>query len=347
MNVTHNLHRFRILHWGGRPLLAYPDRSRLGRIRSVRLFPARTIRRKTLRLALLAAVATGLDRLCCQTGETLPIPLTAEQIALLLDRLGGCAGVSSLDWLITWPPQWTRKRVYLIVRVSGSESVSVVKIGHGAFEQRHLRNEAEMLGRLAAFDDRPFGTPSLLFLENLGEDGVALALDGVPARLAAVSARRAQTQGDRVIAYLQSRESGPRPVRVGSCPWFSEIGEVEGLAREASDRIARLAGETVHVAWAHGDLGAGNMLRAADGSLLLADWEQASLTAPCATDRVGLWLARRQGAALRVPARMVDRMIWDFRAEPQTDILLALAYLHAHRNVAATAVLNRWKETSV
>jgi hypothetical protein len=148
----------------------------------------------------------------------------------------------------------------------------------------------------------PFSVPSVLFELNPDENRAVLALGNFPCSPARVSGEEAAGAGRQVITALKQR--------------------VGGLI--------------------HGDLGAANMLRAADGRLFVLDWENASDQAPSLTDTIALWISSRQKQILKSPDGEIKNLSRDFAGASGEELQAALLFLDAHDNLAARNLLGVW-----
>lgn len=293
------------------------------RVAALALFPRTSMRRCWLYGLMQWTVRLGLDRFVTRVTDAPDALLSAEECCELVKRIGQCYGGEAVEWLITWPAMATRRRLYLVYRIPARSVVGVAKIGAGTFNQRQLENEAAMLARLAD-GVHPFGVPALRRKESWTADRTVLVIDGFPVMHRPCSGREAKEAANMICAHLHLLDVPRRRVMLRDVAWG---GEATGLY-EAFDAV-----------FAHGDLGPGNITMMPDGRVLLYDWENACCEAPRETDRIGFWLACNQRAVLREPQEAFVNLRREYAAVPEADVRLALVFLAAHDNLAASRML--------
>lgn len=316
--------------WRGRPLCAYAAGGAPSERReTLSLFPRSSRKRRLLYDAMRFSAGMGIDRWVMPVADPLDGLLSREECHGLVERLRGMYEGARVEWLITWPAMLSRERLYVLYRVPAMAVAGVVKIGAGAFNARQLSNEATVLERLAD-GAHPFGVPAVRIKAEWPDHRTVLALDGFARDHRACSLDEAREAADAVCAHLPSIPVPKARLRLAETAWFPHQ-EATGLGDEEFEAV-----------FAHGDLGPGNLDRAPDGRVLLYDWENASLEAPRATDRVGFWLALRQRGVLRAPLAERDRLKQDHGDLGDRDLRLALCFLAAHDNLAARRLLEAW-----
>lgn len=330
---------FPLCCWGFRrqPVMAYAAGDPAGRIRALSLFPRTSFKRCLFSQGVRLLMTLRLDAAFCSWRESAGDLLSSEELESLLGELRKTCGGREIDWLLAWPAQTDRKRVYLIFRVPAERVSGVVKIGGGEFNRAQFRNETDVLARLLAWE-HPFSIPSVLFECNLAGGRTALALGGFPTPLRPVSVARAVAFGREAIDHLHTLPTPAAKMRLGETSWFPAFRDMT-LAGAASCRLLDLAATEINVAFVHGDLGPGNMQDDGRGGVFLFDWENASMQAPVWTDSVGLWLACRQRQVLRAPRRMGPALRKQLGDPPENDVGVALAFLCAQGNLAAARML--------
>jgi len=194
--------RFQALEIGGKPLAAVPSGSEFWK-----LFPATSPKRRLIRDVMRALSAIGVDRLVCSGRELHGELISIEEIEELLSRLTEQCGGERPDYLLSWPAQIERQRIYLVFRAPSGKTAGVIKIGTGEFNRRQLSNEADVLQRLAG-KDLSFSVPSFLFSSELDENRMALALGNFPCQSRRVRAPDAVEFGRQVIEELAGFSHG-------------------------------------------------------------------------------------------------------------------------------------------
>jgi hypothetical protein len=327
--------------WGGRPIMAYAAGSVQDRLRAVDLFPASSFKRRWLARVIRCAILFRVDGWFASVQNSVGPLLSVADLISLLAKVEALSKGKPGEWLVTWPAQPERERVYLIIREASASSIRVIKIGAGEFNGRQLRNEAVVLKQLEGAA-HPFAVPSVLFEQELADDRLALALNGFPQRLNPVPADQAEAVGQRVVTHLRQLPVPAARLHLCDCEWLPAFSR-QALHSEEGDGWQAREETELDVGMAHGDLGPGNMLEDGAGGLFLFDWENASMQAPVWTDAVGLWIALHQCEILSDPRRMAKSLHSCWNAVPADDLALALAFLCAHGNLAATRLLEGWK----
>jgi len=326
---------------GGRPVMAYAAGSVQDRIRALDLFPVSSLKRRWLARLIRWAILSRVDGVFASVQSSVGPLLSVADLASLLAKIETTSKAPQSEWLVTWPAQPERERVYLISRDASASAIGVVKIGAGDFNGRQLRNEAAMLRQLAGAP-HPFTVPSVLFEQELSDGRWALALNRFPRRLKPVPVGQAEAVGQTVVAHLRQLPVPAPRLHLCDCEWLPAFRKQAPPCVAACEWLKNEETE-LDVGLAHGDLGPGNMLTDGKDGLFLFDWENASMQAPVWTDAVGLWIALHQRAILSDPRQMVTSLRSHWMAVPEDALSFALAFLCAHGNLAATRLLEGWK----
>jgi len=323
--------------WRDRPVCAYAaGGTAKDRLDALSLFPRPWFRRRVLYEGMRVVTGMRLDAVIAHGEDSPDALLSIAELRGLLRDVCRAHSVDRVNWLITWPALIERRRLYILYSVPGTAMAGVVKIGTGLFNKRQLQNEAAALNLLAG-SAHPFGLPSVLFDRDETADRTVLALGGFSAPYSACALGIAEAIAQQVCAHLPEVCPAAAPLRLKDAAWYARCGD---------ERIRKhlVAGEDAQyeTAFAHGDLGPGNMGRMHDGRVLLFDWENASAEAPRYTDAVGYWIACHQRVILGAPAAALDKLKREGLVPSDRDLVLALCFLAGHENLAARHLLEVW-----
>ena len=266
-----DLSSYRLFRVGSRPLLAFPDGPADRRLKCAALFRCDTPARRLLRALLSTIVVCGADRLLCRPMASAGLRLPDLDLDRLLEQASACTGCDELSATLMWPPDPARGRIYVLLSARGTLK-DFVKVGFSDFDVACLENEARMLKSLNGMTGRPFRVPELLFGHREHESLYRLAVKALP------QAARVRNPGhpcapQEILCFLAGHSpDGITQLPIAACGWYSEY---EGNPM-GTGRVRDLLGSTgdIEVAWAHGDLGPGNLLVFGNETCLI-DWENA------------------------------------------------------------------------
>ncbi len=299
------------------------------------LWPAASKKRQLVRWGLGLGPARGLWR----SADTLP-HLPIAQLNQLLQSAGLLD--TGTPWLLFWPGRRDRQRLY--VRYRKNDDCGLIKVALDKSNRLDLEHEASVL---AHWQDKalPFGVPRVLGAYELGHSTWALHLGGWPmdranrpGEASLLSDREAIEAADQVRTFLFQATEQERRLPVGATDWFDSFVERAPTSAWA-EKLKQSSPQEIPVAWAHGDLGPGNMVRYDEGQLFVYDWEGASAQAPLQTDEVACWLALRQRAILRNPQSVRVQLLSNWPNLSQDQLGWILAFLVARENMAAAEIL--------
>ena len=334
---------FRMVRWGGRPLLAFPDGAPDLALAAIGCYPAHTWKRRLLRVALEGAMRYGLRRVASTSIESPVSGCDGTALADWLTEVRARLGRSGLRPVFVWPADPRRGRIYAHLWDDGDGRVAFCKIALDGGNTMRLANERNMLEQLRVLKPVQSRIPMPVAAGKLMGNGW-LALETVPS-----DARATCWLRDAAIdAQIQEIAGEPRIIdedELVSLPWWPMVLRVCEMYPAFGVEVRRTAGRGVEVCRAHGDPNRTNVLRRRNEVWLL-DWEQADESAPLLTDRAGVaadaaWQVAR-GNHARLHAGFRDSFP-DHHHEPwRSRLALALAYLAAARFPPATTLISRW-----
>lgn len=334
---------YRLFTFGERQVLAVPRSAMRVRRASVRCCPRDTPRKALYRAFLMLSVSARLDRF---VGSTVPMPLPRRTAASISEWLGdpGSATREKAGWsfVVRWPPQLDRGRVYVHVLDGSGAAVCFLKVSLDTHNDRTLTREAATLADVARLAKRNFEVPAVLRVWR-PERHVVLALAALPD-----PDRRDRRLGGTFPAAAVGEYSGHRravgPDDVLELSWFRDweppwdtIHE-RFLTELSSDRRPWV------VCRAHGDLGTHNVVRAGGRSWIF-DWEESAADAPHLADRVGFELSRLSRKLARRPTDwrgIVDRAAPGLGLLPRRDLIRALVFRTSRRMADANIIMRNW-----
>ena len=299
------------------------------------LWPAANVKRRLVRWGLKLRPARSLWRMV----DALP-HLSIPQLNQLLQWAGLLD--TGTPWLLFWPGRRDRQRMY--VRYRKNDDCGLIKVALDKSNRLDLEHEASVLEHVRD-KSMTFRAPSVLGSHGWGDNMWALHLSGWPVDRGnrpdaprPVSGHEVVGAADQVGAFLLQLSEQKRSMPVGSTDWFNDFVENAPSGAWAME-LKQASEQKIPVAWAHGDLGPGNMVRRDDGQLFVYDWEGASAQAPLHTDAIACWLAVRQRAALRNPRSVRAKLLSSWPNLTQDELGWILAFLVARENVAAAEIL--------
>lgn len=293
----------------------------------------RSPRARAARGAAAALAATGLplsrDVVAIDVRDGAP-PTTAQALGELM---GYERVVPSLGVRVS-----ANAKPTLELRLPGGPAVGFAKLGWSPATKLAVRNEAEMLRRVAGTLTGPIRAPEVL-ADGVINDHYYLVTAPLPLTIADVPA------ADRSLTPAEALGPGVVYRRAH----LRELGQVQGVLRvlataaaapqtllEATRALAqRIARSNVIVPVAdlwHGDFVPWNLGRDADGSLWLFDWETAELDPPAGLDTLH-WFAN--ASAQHAPTDLTRRV--RHAAQRATTSLRALGH-----SEGGTVIVTAW-----
>lgn len=330
---------YQVFRWAGRDLLAVPKgRDRILAATIDRFGPS--LRRPWLVRALFRNAIRWMGAGGIVETRAAPVPgmpgwdayRTAVEQSL---------GRSGLEFVVVFPPQADRGRVYVHVFEPSGVALAFGKVSTSDRSDRELQHEGRALANSEPTSS--YRRPKLLMSGSVAGRH-HLLLESLPPGAKPV----APHWTDRLQQIHGEIHGADRELsRVASTSWWSSFADKASDAPALSQYLRASEGESTFVGRAHGDFVHWN-IHHVDGQYWVVDWESAADDAPALTDRVRFFLGVHTRAAQRDPRQVARELGELFRGEgmPPTKLRLAraLAFLHARGVVAATAVGRVWEE---
>lgn len=346
---------YRVVSFGGQPVIALPETSRRARLAGLARFQPSTWRRAIFRHGLRMAVGTGLDRfLARRTAD----PINEADNARLteaIQHLERTLGQSHLVPTIVWPPQPDRGRVYVHLMREDGSPCAFAKIGLDAANVAKMRVEVTALRRFEMTRPHGFRAPCVLEFEHTADFALA-AFEPVPTTAHPGAQDFSSFPSEAVAEYSQPVERVDLRDETQAPIWwrrFRSTARPEQAAFRAELDQLLDADPVAPLTFAHGDLGPGNILITGrqETPPWIIDWEESDPLAPIRTDPVGFALGVTIRALAADPVRagqsFVERHLAprDDRTGRRDD-LLALAFRTARGFEDVRVLVDRWESIS-
>ena len=242
---------------------------------------------------------------------------------LLRDAMSALGTTAASKFVLVWPGEVERKRLYVHALNESMQPVAFGKIsteveGH---DREKMSQEKEVLLRLGG------GNPRVVVPEVLGwaetHDGCYLlttncvaGTDSFQGEWELLSELMCGLVGDEVVCRAREELDGEHWWRVARKAYPNVANEVIVLVERKAGWFSRVC---------HGDLGPANVLRRSQQVVVL-DWEECCECAPVLGDEVVYWLSLRHSAIISDPVRVLDELLSAF-PDSYLDLLLSLMYL--------------------
>ncbi len=328
---------------GARPLLAFPCAPENDLFAALRCYPTHTRKRKWVRLAMQVMAATMVGRLLWKRVAA-PVPaIDASALDAWLGMVSDRLEVFPLQPVFVWPATAGRGRVYVHLLGSTGEPIAFAKLALDESNSALLKNEKNVLERVAMRPSRKVRVPIVLDAGIL--QGYSYLVVGCAPRTARMKNWTNDPAVEAIVREYAGRTWHMPPAAVERLSWWKQfLGRVtpdSELARAAREAAA----QGVDVCRVHGDLNKTNVLRV-DDEVWLLDWERSCETGPYLTDLICAEADRLWPLAARDACAAFDRFRgkhWDNRQPNyRHSVLLALAFLHAAEFTPATVLLKQW-----
>jgi hypothetical protein len=331
---------FRTYRFGSRDVLTVPVEPVELRAAGVRALPAATLRARAFRAVLGGLVGTRLDGLVAGRGD--PAIPAGFDLSLLMSELQRALGRDDLEPAIVHPRQGDRRRFYVHLLSTKGERIAFAKVSRDVENDRQLLNEALALRALSRAGVWTFRFPALLG-KGLSQGHQYILLAPLPERTRPLAPRWTPA----LTAIRREIAGAPKPLpSVTQASWWPLFEARGSLVPALVGALAQKPPGPVMTCTAHGDFVNWNVHRD-ENDLWLFDWEAYSPDAPVLVDDVRFFLGIHTRAAAVSPMHVVRLLQDRFGCSEQRrrfETTLALAFLHAHRVVAAAQVGAVWDE---
>jgi hypothetical protein len=247
--------------------------------------------------------------------------------------------------IVTWPPQPSRRRLYVHLLDANLQAFAFVKVAFTDDGRAKLTVEADALSLLCQLPLRKIRAPKLLHHGRF-EAVSFLIMEPLPA-----AAKPLKLTADCDGAILSAeyrgeieRFSGSEIMRLS---WWTAYTQALGPEHQSFHaQLLRLLPLGTTLSRAHGDLGLANMV--SDGNhIWIFDWESCHAAAPALADSIGWFMSFTMAKTQRNPLATLRRIRESFLADRSDQrrlaVMLAVAFRHASGIPDADSVIRAWK----
>lgn len=301
----------------------------------------------------------ALFRYWLELATQLRIPAIWSKI--LSAKLEDVIGFRFSDWLVAvskvfangsplpvfiWPPEPSRKRIYVHLLGRNGDALGFAKIAFDAENNSKLQRECETLITLRREGAKTFHVPSVIDHGSF-DDNSFLIVEPVPDTAKTYRYSNIGFPSESVKEY-----TGPIQTvsydQVKTMDWWNrfvqKIDEGSGFMKELRTIASE---EKIRLCRIHGDMGPSNLFQD-DGRLWIIDWEESCYKGPYLTDYVSFYLALNRKQVMKKPHRVLPKMKSEFSSGPHyakpIDIMMALVFLHGAKFTLASKLIDIWPE---
>lgn len=331
----------------GQDVLAVPQISKAVSLAGIAKYQPFTPKRRLYRMLASVLVRIGAMRLAA-VSRTNPLGREshfdfATWCAELEVRLGRPIAYA----IVTWPPQASRRRLYVHLLDENLHAIAFVKVAFTPDDHAKLAVEADALRFLGQLPLRKIRAPKLLHHGRF--EGISyLIMEPLPA---AAKPLKLDADNDSSIFTAEYRGEIQRfgASEIMGLSWWTAYTQV--LRPEHNSfhaQLLRLLPLGTELERAHGDLGLANMV--SEGHhIWIFDWESCHAAAPALADSVGLFMSFTMGKTQRHPLaslqRIRARFLGDRSDQQRLAVMLAVAFRHACGIPDADSVMRVWNDS--
>ncbi len=335
---------YRIYSFLGRRVLAMPAASRRLRLAGLARYQPFTLKRKIFRRLIWASINTGLDW-CFSRPAVSPLAGVIDfDFYLWMRQAQDDLGAGELSGVVYWPPQTSRRRIYVHLFDSDLTPVGFVKVSFDTENDDSLERETKALEKLHADKLKESRVPRVLSAGRFGGH-VYLITEPIPVSAKPVPSRIETFPRACICEYA----GPPRHVSLqevtGLSWWASYRNTLENTDGGFHEDLMRCMDQGIDIGNAHGDMGSANLLR--DGNTLwVYDWESYCDDAPALADEIGYYMGLNFTRILTDPrqelGRFRQRFLRDASNQRQCSVLVSLAFLASLGRDDAILFLKNW-----
>jgi hypothetical protein len=343
---TQSASRYLVFQYRGQDVLAVPEGSKAASLAGITKYQPFTRKRRLYRALMSSLISIGAARLAAVSRPT-PVGGDfrfdfARWRAELEDRLGRHIAHA----IVTWPPQTTRRRLYVHLLDENLQAFAFGKVACSESDDAKLAAEAEALSVLGGLPLRKLRAPKLLH-QGRFEEISFLIMQPLPA-----AARPFKLDaGDDGSSLTSEFRGGIKRLGaleiVGLSWWSAYTRALRPEHQSFHAQLQRLLPLGADFDRAHGDLGPANMVRDGD-HIWIFDWESCHAAAPALADSIGLFMSFTMTKAQRHPLaclrRIEQRFLADRSDKQLLAVMLALAFRLASGIPDAASVIQVWPE---
>jgi hypothetical protein len=246
--------------------------------------------------------------------------------------------------IVTWPPEASRRRLYVHLPDSSLQAFAFVKVAFTQHDRPKLAAEADALSFLGQLPLRTIRAPKVMHHGRF-EEGSYLIMESLPA-----AAKPIKLTADYDCSVLTTyyrgqiyRLSGPE---IMNQSWWSAYAQsLRPEHQSFQEDLLQLMPLGSELGRAHGDLGPANIV--SDGShTWIYDWESCHAAAPALADSMGFFmsfsLSKTQRNPLASLRQISERFLKDRSNERRLAVMLAVAFRHACGIPDAASIMRVW-----
>ncbi|MDH3512848.1 MAG: aminoglycoside phosphotransferase family protein [Gammaproteobacteria bacterium] len=293
------------------------------------------------------AIRLGVDRLLGTTVDQPVGPEDGFQFNGWLNQVRGALEDDRASAVVFWPPQTSRRRIYVHLFDASQKPIGFAKISFGDEDDRLLMREADILVQQTEAGVRSFRVPRVLAVGETDAGHQWLVTAPLPERTRPIG-RHYNAYPDQIVAALSGEHRLVPHTEMTALSWWPEDLVTNGpeVTEFGHELEALVANEGVKVCRVHGDFGLQNMVIDRGGTRWVFDWEQSRPDGPVMADQVSFFLALDPARTSADPLSALRRFHEQFlkKASPQRrcQIMMALAFRHATGALDAGLFINNW-----
>jgi hypothetical protein len=328
----------------GHDVLAVPQDSKAASLAGIAKYQPFTRKRRLYRMLTSGLIRIGAARLAAVSRAN---PVGSEfrfDFAPWRAELEVCLERRIAHAIVTWPPQPSRRRLYVHLLDANLQAFAFVKVAFAQDDHAKLAVEADALSFLGQLPLQKIRAPKLLHHGRF-EEASFLIMEPLPA-----AAKPLKLAADCDSSMLTAEYRG-EVNRLGGSEimglswWTAYTRALRPEHHSFHEQLLRLLPLGTELDRAHGDLGLANMV--SDGNhIWIFDWESGHAAAPALADPIGLFMSFAMAKSQRNPLASLRRIGESFLADRSDQrrlaVMLALAFRHACGVPDADSVIRVW-----
>lgn len=326
-------------------MLAVPRISKAVSLAGIAKYQPFTRKRRLYRMLSSGLVRIGATRLAA-VSRTNPVGADLHlDFATWCDELKARLGRPFAHAIVTWPPQASRRRLYVHLLDANLRAVAFVKVAFTHDGHTKLAVEADALRVLGRLPLRKIRAPTLLH-HGCFEEVSFLIMEPLP-EAANPLKLGAHDDSSMFTAEYQGeiRRFGGSEI-AGLSWWRAYLQALQPEHHAFHEQLLQLLPLGTELDRAHGDLGPANMV--SDGNQIwIFDWESCHAAAPALADALGLFMSFSMAKTQRHPLAALERIGERFSVgdsdQQRLAVMLALAFRHSCDIPDAASLIRVWK----
>ncbi|MCA9200093.1 MAG: hypothetical protein KDA87_21290 [Planctomycetales bacterium] len=294
-----------------------------------------TWRRKAYADIIKWAVRLKIDRLLAIEDAIEYLPVGIEGLFEALQR---AYSVKACQFVIVWPPQKCRNRIYVHIFDEEGHQIGFAKVSLDESNDTPIRNEVCALNYLESLRPATFKFPEVIAHDKWNGHDYCLTTP-IPTDARPLSLKD-KFPSECFNEYVGARIRLPVASILQTEHW-QKYRQCSLVPSNVVDFIESRSSEIAELGRVHGDFGAMNIAKRSNGYFLF-DWEYSEPSAPYLVDEVMFLLVSAQRRFLRRPHDGVRRLRERFCNINEHDLVLALIHLSSTGRDVATGILKHW-----